>query len=174
MDHGDEVVPRLNRVIAAATKSGVPIFFTRDWHPKNHMSFKAQGGIWPPHCIQGSPGAEFHPSLKLPANAVVISKGDNPSAEAYSGFQRTDLARRLSMLEVTEVVIGGLTTDYCVKQTALDALEAGFRVEVIVDCTRAVDVKPGDGARAIAAIKKAGAKVVTSSATIRQMASTQQ
>ena len=171
---GDEVVPRLNRVILAAEKSGVPTFFTRDWHPPDHMSFKAQGGIWPPHCVQCTPGAEFHPALMVPTDAVVISKGDDPSAEAYSGFQGTDLAQRLTKSGVTEVVIGGLTTDYCVKQTSLDAKEAGFRASVMEDCIRAVNVRPGDGAKAISTIRKSGVKMIDSSAVIEKMASTQQ
>jgi len=171
---GDEVVPRLNKVIKAARSARVPVIFTRDWHPADHISFRAQGGIWPPHCVQGTPGAAFHPSLEVPAGATIISKGDDPGAEAYSGFQGTYLAQRLSAMRVSEVIIGGLTTDYCVKQSALDALQAGFKVSVMEDCVRAVDVKPGDGARAISAIRKAGAKIIDSSIAVKQMASTQQ
>jgi len=171
---GDAVVPGLNRVVAAAEESGLPVFCTRDWHPPDHMSFRSQGGVWPPHCVQGTPGAEFHPDLRIPTGAVVISKGDNPRAEAYSCFQGTDLETRLKKLGVDEVIIGGLTTDYCVRESALDALKAGFAVEVLEDCTRAVDVKPGDGARALADIRKAGAKLTTSTGVIRQLASTQQ
>ena len=171
---GDKVVPGLNRIITEFEKSKLPIFFTRDWHPPNHMSFKEQGGIWPPHCVQGTAGAEFHPDLRIPRSAVVISKGDNPKAEAYSGFQGTDLADRLKRTGVDEVVLGGLTTDYCVRESALDALRAGFKVEVLEDCTRAVNAKPGDGAKAIGDIRKAGAKMTTSSAAIRKLASTQQ
>ncbi len=171
---GDEVVPKLNSVISAAEKAGIPIFFTRDWHPRNHMSFKSWGGVWPPHCVQGSPGAELHPGLKVPVDAPIINKGDDPSAEAYSGFQGTNLAERLSGAKVVEVILGGLTTDYCVKQSTLDAIRAGFRVSVMRDCTKAVNVKPGDGARAIAAIRRAGARITTSSEVIARLASTQQ
>lgn len=174
MKGGDAVVPGLNRVIAVAEVVGVPVFFTRDWHPPDHMSFRAQGGIWPPHCVQNSAGAEFHPALAVPSDAVVISKGDDPSAEAYSGFQGTDLAQRLKALKTSDVVLGGLTTDYCVKQTSLDALHAGFRVEVMGDCIRAVDVKPGDGRKAVTEIARAGAKITDSTRAIKKMASTQQ
>ncbi len=171
---GDKVVRPLNRLITTAEAAAVPVFFTRDWHPSNHMSFKAQGGIWPPHCVQGTRGAEFHPDLKVPRGAVVISKGDDPKAEAYSGFQGTDLAARLKRAGVGKIILGGLTTDYCVRESAMDALKAGFAVDVVEDSTRAVNAKPGDGPRAMADIKRAGAKLVTSSEAIRLLASTQQ
>ena len=171
---GDEVVPGLNRLIAEFEKSKLPIFFTRDWHPPNHTSFKEQGGIWPRHCVQGTAGAEFHPDLQIPPSAVVISKGDNPKAEAYSGFQGTDLAGLLKKAGVDEVVLGGLTTDYCVRESAMDALRAGFKVQVLEDCIRAVNANPGDGPKAIADVRKAGAKMTTSSVVLSQLAGTQQ
>ena len=170
---GDRVVPDLNRVIAVSRKAGVPIFFTRDWHPPNHTSFKKQGGIWPPHCVQGTKGADFHPDLVIPASTTIISKGDKPKQEAYSGFQGTDLAKRLKALGVREVVIGGLTTDYCVKESSLDAIHEGFAVNVIKDCVKAVNVKPGDGTRALRAVEKEGAKLVTSAAAIKRLAGAQ-
>ena len=171
---GDRVVPPLNAAIEAFQRAGLPIFFTRDWHPPDHMSFKSEGGVWPPHCVRGTPGADFHPNLHVPAGAVTISKGDDPHAEAYSGFQGTDLADRLRKLGVTEVFIGGLTTDYCVRESTLDALHAGFTVNVLEDSTKAVDVHGGDGARALAEIQKAGARLTTSAKVILQLASTQQ
>ena len=171
---GDEVIPALNNFIAACEKFGVPVIFTRDWHPPDHISFKKEGGEWPPHCVQGTPGAEFHPSLRVPLGAVVISKGDDPRAEAYSGFQGTDLAARLKKAGIGEVILGGLTTDYCVRESALDARRAGFDVSVLEDCVRAVDVRPGDGARALADMRKGGVKLATSSAVVQRLASTQQ
>jgi nicotinamidase/pyrazinamidase len=171
--NGDTVVPRLNKVIRVAEAAGVPIFYTRDWHPRNHMSFREQGGPWPPHCVQGTQGAEFHPGLQVPADAAVISKGNNPRREAYSGFQGTDLSRRLKALGVDEVFIGGLTTDYCVKESSLDALHDGFAVDVLTDCTKAVNVRPGDGQRALQAARKAGAKLTTSRGAMKRLASTQ-
>lgn len=171
---GDEVVPAINRVVAGFDRAKLPIFFTRDWHPPDHTSFKGQGGPWPPHCVQGTGGAAFHPSLRIPTSAVVISKGDDQSKEAYSGFQGTDLATRLRGLGIKEVFIAGLTTDYCVKETATDARKAGFAVKVIGDCIKAVDAKPGDGVRAILKMKKEGARLVDSSSVIRLLASTQQ
>ena len=171
---GDKVVPTINRVIAGFEQAKLPVFFTRDWHPADHISFKKQGGPWPPHCVQGTKGAGFHPSLRVPTSAVVLSKGDDPTKEAYSGFQGTDLEARLRGLGVREVYIAGLTTDYCVKETATDAVKAGFAVTVIEDCTRAVDAEPGDGVRAISQMRNAGAKLENSSSVIRQLPSTQQ
>jgi nicotinamidase/pyrazinamidase len=170
---GDRVVPGLNLVIGAFIRYGLPVFFTRDWHPPDHMSFRAQEGPWPPHCVQGTKGAEFHPGLLIPHGASVISKGDDPAEEAYSGFQGTDLAILLRGSGVKEVIIGGLATDYCVKETTLDALREGFGVEVLVDCVRPVDTHPGDGERAIAEMSEAGATLTTSSEAARQLASTQ-
>jgi nicotinamidase/pyrazinamidase len=158
---GDKVVPRLNRAIEAARRAGVPIFFTRDWHPPNHSSFRDWGGIWPPHCVMGTRGAEFQPGLAVPRGSMVVSKGDKPDVEAYSGFQGTDLEKRLKEMGVDEVYIGGLTTDYCVKESALDARRAGFGVNVLADCTKAVNIKRGDGARALREMQGSGAKLVT-------------
>lgn len=171
---GDEVVPGINKLIDAFAARGLPIFFTRDWHPTDHISFKKRGGPWPPHCVQGTPGAEFHHSLKIPLSAPVISKGNDPDKEAYSGFQGTDLKERLKALGVGEVFIAGLTTDYCVKESTSDARQAGFSVAVVKDCIRAVDVKPGDGERAISFMEKSGAKMTTASAVVRLLAGTQQ
>ena len=171
---GDQVVPRLNRVIAAFEKAGFPLFFTRDWHPSDHVSFHKSGGPWPPHCVQGSPGAGFHPDLLVPEKAVIISKGDEPAKEAYSGFQGTDLEARLKELGVEEVFIGGLATDYCVKETALDALRAGFAVDLLKDCVRPVDVAPGDGAKALEEMRMAGARLTTSTEALHRLVSTRQ
>lgn len=170
---GDQVVPRLNSAIRNFEGSGLPVFFTRDWHPPDHVSFRSEGGPWPPHCVQGSPGAEFHPGLCVPPDAVVISKGDRPSEEAYSGFQGTDLEARLKKLGVAELFIGGLATDYCVKETALDALRGGFSVEVLEDCIRPVDVRPGDGAKALLEMQKAGAGLTTSPKAVERLAGAQ-
>jgi len=172
--NGSDVVPRLNRVIKAFERRSLPIFFTRDWHPADHISFRRRGGIWPPHCVQGTPGAEFHPGLRIPAAAVVISKGNSRNAEAYSGFRGTDLEERLKILGIDEIFLGGLTTDYCVRETALDARDAGFSVIFMEDCIRAVDARPRDGDRAIADMRKAGAKPVSSSEVVKLLASTQQ
>ena len=171
---GDKIIPPLNDVIRAFGRAGLPVFFTRDWHPPDHVSFKSQGGIWPPHCVQGTNGADFNPDLLVPKDAKVISKGDKPKAEAYSGFQGTDLEERLNNLGVEEVLLGGLATDYCVRESAIDARHAGFKVEVLSDCVKPVDVRPGDGARAIKDMQQEGAKLTTSRLAIRRLAGSQQ
>jgi nicotinamidase/pyrazinamidase len=163
---GDKVVPKLNKVVEAFEAVGLPVFFTRDWHPRNHVSFKAQGGPWPPHCVQDTPGAEFHPKLKVPRDAAVISKGDDPKLEAYSGFQGTDLGNRLKALRVEEVFIGGLTTDYCVKESTLDAISIGLKVGVLTDCIRGVNVHPDDSEKALKLIRSKGAKLLSSTEAI--------
>lgn len=174
MRGGAGVVPGLNRAIGAFSAKGLRIFFTRDWHPPDHISFKSRGGPWPPHCVSGTEGAEFHPDLRVPGDAAIISKGILPGVEAYSGFQGTDLGERLRSASVTDVVLGGLATDYCVKATALDALAAGFRVSILEDCVRAVDAAPGDGAEALTEVERQGGTITTSSAILESLAGTQQ
>ena len=158
---GDEVVPLLNRAIDAAGRGGAPVFASRDWHPENHCSFRARGGLWPPHCVAGTPGAAFAPTLALPRDAVVIGKATTADADAYSAFAGTDLAARLRALGVRRLVVGGLATDYCVLNTVRDALKEGFEVALLEDAIRAVDVKPGDGERARQAMRAAGATPAT-------------
>ncbi len=172
--NGDEIVPRLNQVISAFGRSGAPVFFTRDWHPPHHISFKERGGRWPPHCVQGTPGAEFHPDLQVPHGASVISKGDDPNKDAYSGFQGTDLEARLNARGVERVMIGGLATDYCVKESALDAMRAGFGVYLIEDCIMPVDVDPGDGRRALEQLVESGARLISSGDAVARVAGAQQ
>jgi nicotinamidase/pyrazinamidase len=167
---GDRVVPKLNRVIVAFTRASLPVLFTRDWHPRNHVSFKDQGGLWPPHCVKGTPGAEFHPRLRVPRGAVVISKGTEARSEAYSGFQGTDLKRRLEETGVREVFLGGLATDYCVKETSLDALDAGLKVKVLEDCVRGVNLRADDSELALQELVARGAGLVTSSDAMKLVA----
>jgi nicotinamidase/pyrazinamidase len=132
------------------------VFASRDWHPANHISFRDRGGPWPPHCVQGTAGAEFHRDLKLPHDVQIISKADTPDKDSYSAFGGTDLATRFRQTGIRRIWIGGLAQDYCVRETALDALREGFEVHVIVDATRAVNVKPEDGRRALEEIRQAG------------------
>lgn len=151
---GDGVV----RVINGLQHKFDLVFFTRDWHPEDHCSFSAaptfQDGSWPAHCVQDSPGAEFHGDLHVPLDAPIISKGRDPDQEAYSGFQGTDLADRLRAGGITRVFVAGLATDYCVKATALDALHAGFETVLVEDGCRGVD--DDASAQAIAALREAG------------------
>jgi nicotinamidase/pyrazinamidase len=159
---GNAVVAPLNRCIAAFERRGRPVIATRDWHPPKHCSFEPQGGPWPPHCVAGTHGAEFAPQLRLPATAVVVSKGTAAQAEAYSGFQGTDLAARLQALRVRRLFIGGLATDYCVLHTVRDALRAGFEVAVLADAVAAVDCQQGDGGRALEDMQRLGARLLRS------------
>ncbi|HVL95132.1 MAG TPA: nicotinamidase [Solirubrobacteraceae bacterium] len=154
---GDRIAPRINEL--AASGDFDLVVATRDWHPPHHGSFREQGGIWPVHCVAGTPGAELHPALDTARVDVVVDKGQDPETEGYSGFQATELERLLRDRGVDEVVVVGLATDYCVKNTALDALRAGFAVSVDPHAVRGVDVEPGDAERALDALREAGAHV---------------
>lgn len=169
---GDAVVPVLNRWIDAFRRAGRPVVYTQDWHPADHLSFKEQGGIWPVHCVQGSPGAEFHPQLKV--DGYVFRKAFRPDKEGYSGFEGRlaqpedgqgaptgpDLASWLKARGVRKVYVGGLATDYCVRATVLDALANGFEAALIRDGARAVNVQSGDEEKAVAEMQAAGAEIV--------------
>lgn len=155
---GDKVVPLLNEYIKLFSQAGADIYATRDWHPSNHISFRSTGGAWPSHCVQGTDGAEFHPDLKLPKETLIISKGTDPHSEAYSGFEGTDLETLLKDGGVNRVFVGGLATDYCVKNTVLDALKAGFEVVLLEGVSRGVNVKPRDSEEAIEQMTKKGAR----------------
>jgi len=155
---GDEVIPVLNRYLAAFILRGLPIFATRDWHPPNHCSFQPYGGPWPPHCVAGSEGAALAPALELPASSILITlKGTQPEKDAYSAFDGTDLDARLRAQGVGRLFVGGLTTDYCVLCTVKDGLKAGYAVVLLQDAIRAVNVRPGDGERAEAEMIRLGA-----------------
>jgi nicotinamidase/pyrazinamidase len=163
---GDEVVSVLNLYIERFRGAGAPVLATRDWHPPETRHFKAHGGVWPPHCVQGTVGAAFHPDLALPADAVVLSKGMDPDEDAYSGFQAEDasgmpFAAVLGERGIQRLYVGGLATDYCVRATVLDAAREGFEVVVLGDAIRAVDLEQGDGDRALAEMRAAGARVAT-------------
>lgn len=158
--NGDEVVAPLNRLIREFLDRGEPVFKTRDWHPAKTKHFAAYGGTWPIHCVQGTRGAEFHPALLHDSHVTIISKGTNESADGYSGFDGTNLAQLLRDKDVDEIWVGGLATDYCVKQTVLDALRHGFKVKAIANAMRPVNIDPNDGARAIEEMRNAGAEIV--------------
>ena len=157
---GDKVVPVLNEYIKKFLAADAPIIFTMDWHPPNHSSFKAQGGPWPPHCIQNSEGAKFHPALIVPPEADVVSKADKRD-EAYSFFQGTDLDRVLYRRGINTLLVGGLATDYCVKETVLDGLKADFTVYHLDDASRGVNVNPEDSERALEVMISRGCKRIT-------------
>jgi nicotinamidase/pyrazinamidase len=158
--HGDEVVAPLNKLIGEFLDHGELVFKTRDWHPAKTKHFQAYGGIWPVHCVQDTHGSEFHQDLSDDPRATIVSKGMNESADGYSGFDGTNLGQVLREEDISEVWVGGLATDYCVKHTVLDALREGFEVKALADAMRAVNVNPDDGAKAIEEMREAGAEIV--------------
>jgi nicotinamidase/pyrazinamidase len=177
---GDEVVPIINGLQSQFDL----VVATQDWHPPNHGSFAAshadrQPGdvidlyglpqtLWPIHCVQHTPGADFPPALDRSRIAQVFRKGVDPHIDSYSGFfdnghrRSTGLAEYLKSQHVRDVYIAGLTTDYCVKFTALDAISLGFRVYVIEDACRGVNLNPGDVAQAINEMREAGVQLTSS------------
>jgi nicotinamidase/pyrazinamidase len=159
---GDAVIAPLNACIAQFRQAGAPIFATRDWHPANHCSFRARGGPWPPHCVADTAGAAFDSRLQLPPDVVVISKGSAADADAYSGFDHTELAAQLAARGCRRVFIAGLATDYCVRATALDALRAGLQTVVLEDAVRAVNLQPTDGQLALSELQARGARLARS------------
>ena len=163
---GDEVIPVLNQWIDAFEERGLPIVATRDWHPSDHCSFRAQGGLWPPHCQADTEGAQLAASLRLPDSASLVSKAVTADADAYSGFGGTDLDERLRAMGVRRLFVGGLATDYCVLNTVKDALALGYRVVLLEDAIRAVDVQPGDGQRAVEEMVRGGAGTVGGKAAV--------
>ena len=162
---GDAVVPVLNRYAERFAAAGAPVFASRDWHPDKTLHFKAYGGVWPPHCVQGTPGADLHPKLVLPSGAAIVSKGMDPSEDAYSCFQAETgdgmpFAATLGELGVRRLFVGGLATDYCVKSTVVDGVHEGFEMVVLADAIAAVDLTPGDGAKALDEMRAAGAQMI--------------
>ncbi|MGB7923749.1 MAG: nicotinamidase [Pyrinomonadaceae bacterium] len=156
---GDEVVAPLNKLIKEFLARGKLVVKSRDWHPRGTKHFAEFGGTWPVHCVQGTRGAEFHRDLVDDERIVVVSKGMGDE-DSYSAFDETDLARLLRERGVEEIWVGGLATDYCVKNTALDGVREGFKVKVIEDAVRAVEVEAGDGERAIEEMRRGGAEIV--------------
>ena len=156
--HGDEIGPRVDELVGSGRFELVVA--TRDWHPRDHGSFQELGGIWPVHCVQGTAGAELHPALDTTNVDVVLDKGEDPGTDGYSGFDGTNLGDLLRERGIDRLTIVGLATDYCVKNTALDARREGFEVAVDSAAVRAVDVEPGDGERALEEVRAAGAAVL--------------
>ena len=157
---GDEIIPVLNGYIAQFEQQRWPIYATRDWHPRNHCSFREQGGPWPVHCVVNTKGAEFASSLRLPSSAQVISKPSAPDRETYSGFEGTALEELLREASVGCLYVGGLATDYCVLNTVKDALRRGFKVRLLRGAIRPVNVNPTDGQNAEDEMVRLGAVIL--------------
>lgn len=166
---GDRVVPPLNRYIDEAAAHGWPVYASRDWHPAVTRHFRQYGGEWPVHCVEETEGAAFHPDLRLPASAIVVSKGQSPEKPGYSAFEGhtpggTTLLDDLRERRIDHLYVGGIATDYCVKHSVLDARHAGFDVTVLTDAIAGVDVTPGDSVRALEEMRAAGAQVTARTA----------
>jgi nicotinamidase/pyrazinamidase len=165
---GEQVVPVVNREIELAAAAGAAVVYTQDWHPETTPHFAKDGGIWPVHCVQGTWGAEFHPQLHI--EGEVVRKGSG-GEDGYSGFSMrspetgeerpTQLEELLRERGIRRVVVAGLATDFCVKETVLDAAERGFEVGLLAEAVRAVELEPGDAQRAMDDIYRAGATVVS-------------
>lgn len=154
---GDEILEVLNCWIDHAARAGARVVATRDWHPPNHVSFAAQGGAWPPHCVQNTKGAELHPGLRLPPGALLVSKGIDPNRDAHSAFDGTELASTLHGWGIERVWLGGLAEEIGVRASVLDALYNGFDAHLILRGTRPVDLL--EGPRAVRQMEGCGAKV---------------
>ena len=164
--NGDSVIAPLNRAIDWTQAHGGTVYASRDWHVPDAGHFTPYGGIWPVHCVQQTPGARFHPALHLPDEATIVTKGDGASSDGYSAFEgRTpagaSLAHDLREKDVGRLYVGGLATDYCVRQSVLDALDTGLDVTVLTDAIAGVDLNPGDSAKALEEMRAAGAKFAT-------------
>ena len=164
---GEDVVPVINGEIEAAAEAGAKVVYTADFHPKSTPHFAKDGGIWPVHCVGGTWGVEFHPDLKV--DGPVVRKGTR-GEDGYSGFSVTDpvtgdisptgLAALLAEQGTSKLVVAGLATDYCVKATVLDGLDAGFPVVLLTDAIRSVDLQKGDGDRSLNEVVAAGGDLV--------------
>ena len=160
---GDQIIEAVNHLMPEFPL----VISTQDWHPADHVSFKARGGPWPPHCVQGTEGAELHKALNRESISHYFRKASSPDKDAYSEFEGTDEAGRtldeaLKSHAVKRIYVVGLATDYCVKATVLDGLRHGYEVYAVTDAMRAVNVDPDDGARALREMESAGARLVTS------------
>lgn len=163
VNEGDKIVPIVNRLIPEFRL----VISTQDWHPSNHVSFKEQGGRWPPHCVQGSRGAELHPDLNTERIADYFRKASSPDKDDYSEFEGKDEQERsldelLKTQRIRKLYVVGLATDYCVLETVLDGIRYGYDVYPVIDAMRAVNVDPRDGEKALAKMSESGAHLVTS------------
>lgn len=155
----DQLLQRLNASLAKFVSRSLPVFACRDWHPANHRSFGLHGGPWPVHCVADTAGAQWADGLWRPEHLVAVSKGCEADAPGYSAFDATDLTQRLRAAGVRRLFIAGMPTDYCVQHTARDALAQGWDVVVLTDAVAALDIKEGDGLRALQTVQREGAEL---------------
>jgi nicotinamidase/pyrazinamidase len=162
VEGGDRVAAALTGIAREFSRRGGAVYATQDWHPAGHSSFRERGGPWPPHCVQGSTGAQLHSDLTLPDGSIVVRKGANPDVDAYSGFLDSELETLLRRAGISRVFVAGIATDYCVLNTVLDARRLGFETYVLTDVVAAVNVRPGDGEESLRKMTAAGAKLTRS------------
>ena len=166
---GEEILERVNTEVGRAVEAGSVVVYTQDWHPPSTPHFEKDGGVWPVHCVAGTWGAELHERLRVIDDAPIVRKGTG-GEDGYSGFtvrdpasgeeRGTDLEDLLRQRGVQWTTVVGLATDYCVKDTALDAVAKGFKTTVVADAVRAVERTTGDGARAFDALRQFGVAIV--------------
>lgn len=166
---GDAIVEPINRLLEAWRARGLPVYLSRDWHPPGHCSFAAQGGPWPEHCVASTPGARFARRLRTDPQDTVISKATRADRDAYSALDGTPLADSLRSRGITRLFVAGLATDYCVRATGLDARDAGLDVVVLTDAVCAVNLQPGDGARALEELAAAGCARATTAQVLHAL-----
>jgi nicotinamidase/pyrazinamidase len=166
VDGGDEIIPVMNYYIRLFFSNHLPVIASRDWHPQETVHFSEFGGKWPKHCVRDTPGAAFHPRLLVPPETIIVSKGDRAGDDTYSAFQGRvatgeDLADVLYSKNIHSLFVGGLATDYCVKYSVLDGLSLGFRVYLLTDAIRGVELSPGDCDRAMREMERKGAQKIS-------------
>jgi nicotinamidase/pyrazinamidase len=154
---GDSVIPPLNAWLAVAAERGIPVYASRDWHPVGHPSFREEGGEWPPHCLQDSPGAAIHPELRLPRAATIVTKGTRFDHDQLSAFHDTGLHARLQKDGVGRIWLGGLPQDGCVAASALEAVRHGYEVALIPNASLPVD--PDAAVHTFEVLRAAGVRV---------------
>jgi nicotinamidase/pyrazinamidase len=169
---GNQIIPIVNKYVDLFLKKRLPVFVSRDWHPKDSKHFKNAGGPWPVHCVQNTKGAEFHPDFQVPDQAIVLSKGTNPKLDGYSVFEAHDSNNKpfmelLDEMGIEELYISGIATDYCVRMTSLDAFDNGFAVHVLTDAIKGVD--KADSERAIDEIVAKSGKLKTFSEVSKEL-----
>lgn len=160
VEEGDRIVPVINQWISKFSEQGLTVFASRDWHPEHHLSFEQEGGPWPRHCIQDTPGAGFHNDLQLPKSTTVITKGVRFDQDQNSAFDQTGLEVQLRRKGIRRLIIAGLALDVCVLATAMDARKHGFDAVLIADATRPVD--DNNGRKALTRMREEGVKILES------------
>ncbi|HMB15726.1 MAG TPA: isochorismatase family protein [Pelovirga sp.] len=158
VEGGDEVVPVINSWMHAGRDARVPIYLSRDWHPRHHPSFEKNGGQWPPHCVQDSNGALFHAQLEIPTEAEIVTKGTRFDQDQNSVFDQTGLAFWLHKQGIKRIFVSGLALDVCVLASVLDGLETEFEMLVIKNATRSIT--PEGGRNALEKMRQSGAVVL--------------